>query len=138
MYQKLLKSIRNTTRYRRVSVNKAPELIGNELLFFRDDVQKLFEEKDRDHDGYLSFEEFTGQETKIEIAFKAMDKDGDGFISKDEFRRVCKGLTPDQVEAAFKKFDKEGNGMLNYREFCKMMNTRKEKKAAAAASSSKE
>ena len=83
----------------------------------------------------MSFEEFTGQETKIEIAFKAMDKDGDGFLSKDEFRRVCKGLTPDHVEAAFKKFDKEGNGMLNYREFCKMMNTRKEKKAAAASTS---
>ena len=94
------------------------------LNFCRDDVQKLFEEKDKDHDGYLSFEEFTGQETKIEIAFKAMDKDGDGFISKPEFRQVCKSLTEDQVEAAFNKFDKEGNGMLNYREFCKMMNTR--------------
>ena len=85
----------------------------------------------------MSFEEFTGQETKIEIAFKAMDKDGDGFLSKDEFRRVCKGLTPNQVEAAFKKFDKEGNGMLNYREFCKMMNTRKEKKAAAKSTAPK-
>ena len=66
-----------------------------------------------------------------------MDKDGDGFITKDEFRRVCRGLTPDHVEAAFKKFDKEGNGMLNYREFCKMMNTRKEKKAAAKSTSPK-
>ncbi len=48
----------------------------------------MFNEKDRDHDGYLSFEEFTGQKTKIEMAFSAMDKDGDGFISKDEFRKV--------------------------------------------------
>ena len=84
----------------------------------------------------MSFEEFTGQETKIEIAFKAMDKDGDGYISKDEFRHVCKGLTPDLVEAAFKKFDKEGNGKLNYREFCKMMNRRKENKAVAASAAS--
>ena len=38
--------------------------------FFRDDVQQLFREKDRDFDGYLSFEEFVGQETKIEMAFK--------------------------------------------------------------------
>ena len=40
------------------------------IFFFRDDVQQLFREKDRDFDGYLSFEEFTGQETKIEMAFK--------------------------------------------------------------------
>ena len=97
-------------------------------LFSRSDVQQLFREKDRDHDGYLSFEEFVGQETKIEMAFKAMDKDGDGSISKDEFRKVCKSLTNEQVTAAFNKFDKEGTGKLNYREFCSMMNNRKDKK----------
>merc|ERR1712029_835089 len=47
-----------------------------------EDVQRLFGEKDRDHDGFLSFEEFTGQETKIEMAFKAMDKDGTGMSAK--------------------------------------------------------
>lgn len=41
---------------------------------FRDDVEALFAEKDRDNDGLLSFEEFTGQETKVEKAFKAIDK----------------------------------------------------------------
>ena len=81
----------------------------------------------------MSFEEFSGQETKIEMAFKAMDIDGNGFISKDEFRRACKGLTPEQVEAVFKKFDTNKDKLLNYREFCKMVNTRREKKAAAAA-----
>ena len=40
------------------------------VFFCRDDVQQLFREKDRDFDGYLSFEEFVGQETKIEMAFK--------------------------------------------------------------------
>ena len=121
-------------------IDKRPELLTRRLLlcsycmkiitnyFFRDDVQQLFREKDRDHDGHLSFEEFTGQETKIEMAFRAFDKDGDGYISKEEFRQVCKGLTKVQVEAAFNKFDKEGNGKLNYREFCKMMHSRAEKK----------
>ena len=80
----------------------------------------------------MSFEEFSGQETKMELAFKAMDIDGNGFISKDEFRRACKGLSAEQVEAVFKKFDINKDKLLNYREFCKMVNTRREKKAAAA------
>ena len=91
----------------------------------------MFDEKDKDMDGYLSFEEFTGQTTKIELAFRAMDKDGDGYVSKKEFRQVCKGLSDEQVEAAFKKFDQAGNGRLDYREFCKMMNQRKERKATS-------
>ena len=57
-----------------------------------------------------------------------MDKDGDGSISKEEFKKVCKGLTNEQVTAAFNKFDKEGTGKLNYREFCSLMHSRKEKK----------
>ena len=71
-----------------------------------------------------------------------MDKDGDGSISKEEFKKVCKGLTNEQVTAAFNKFDKEGTGKLNYREFCTMMHSRKEKKkkkeqeTASAASAS--
>jgi len=47
----------------------------------------MFAEKDKDFDGKLSFEEFSGQETKLEKAFKAMDKDGDGYITK--VRRDC-------------------------------------------------
>ncbi len=45
-------------------------------------MSELFAEKDRDFDGKLSFEEFAGQQTKLERAFKAMDKDGDGYITK--------------------------------------------------------
>ena len=53
----------------------------------------MFAERDKDRDGHLSFEEFSGQETKMERAFKSMDKDGDGFITKSEFKLVCKNLT---------------------------------------------
>ena len=52
----------------------------------------MFAERDKDRDGHLSFEEFSGQETKMERAFKSMDKDGDGFITKAEFKLVCKNF----------------------------------------------
>ena len=106
-------------------------------IYFREEIKKLFEERDKDLDGYMSFEEFSGQETKMELAFKAMDIDGNGFISKDEFQRACKKLSPEQVEAVFKKFDVNKDNLLNYREFCKMVNTRREKKAKAKAAAEK-
>ena len=42
----------------------------------------LFDEKDRDYDGCLSFGEFMEEETPLEKVFKNMDKDGDGSITK--------------------------------------------------------
>jgi len=97
--------------------------IGAEVS--RDEVETLFNERDRDRDGSLSFQEFMGQETQMEKAFRMMDKDGDGYVTKTEFKKVCKNLTKEQVEAAFNKFDAAGNGKLNYIEFCDMMNRRK-------------
>ena len=38
---------------------------------------------DRDFDGYLTFEEFIGEESQIEKLFKNMDKDGDGVVTKE-------------------------------------------------------
>ena len=49
---------------------------------FRKEMTIMFTQRDRDHDGLLSFEEFAGQETKLEKAFKAIDKDGDGYLTK--------------------------------------------------------
>jgi Ca2+-binding EF-hand superfamily protein len=96
----------------------------------------MFAEKDRDNDGLMSFEEFTGQETKVEKAFRAMDRDGDGYVTKTEFQKVCKNLTKEQIQAAFNKFDKSGNGKLNYVEFCGMMNARKKNSAEQQSASS--
>ena len=56
------------------------------VFCFREDVEMMFAEKDRDNDGHLSFEEFTGQETRVERAFRAMDRDGDGYVTKTEFK----------------------------------------------------
>jgi Ca2+-binding EF-hand superfamily protein len=43
----------------------------------------MFESKDKDQDGRLSFEEFMGEQSRAERLFKIMDKDGDGFVTKN-------------------------------------------------------
>ena len=48
-----------------------------------DEVEKLFESKELDVDGRLSFEEFMGEQSRAEKLFKLMDKDGDGFVTKN-------------------------------------------------------
>ncbi len=48
----------------------------------RAEVLEVFRERDRDQDGRMSFEEFSGQKTRSEIAFGAIDKNGDGFVSR--------------------------------------------------------
>ena len=42
----------------------------------------MFENKDKDLDGRLSFEEFMGEESRAERLFKLMDKDNDGWVTK--------------------------------------------------------
>ena len=42
----------------------------------------MFESKDKDLDGRLSFEEFMGEASRAEKLFKLMDKDGDGYVTK--------------------------------------------------------
>ena len=43
----------------------------------------MFENKDKDLDGRLSFEEFMGEESRAERLFKLMDKDNDGWVTKN-------------------------------------------------------
>ena len=48
----------------------------------------MFDSKDKDLDGRLSFEEFMGEQSRAERLFKLMDKDGDGFVTKN-VRNIC-------------------------------------------------
>ena len=88
----------------------------------------MFDSKDKDLDGRLSFKEFMGEASRAERLFKLMDKDGDGYVTKHEFKDVCKNLNKEQVEAAFKRFDQTGNEKLNFKEFSNMMTKRSDSK----------
>ena len=53
----------------------------------------VFNQKDRDQNGKMSFEEFSGQKTRSELAFEAIDKNGDGYVSrKAEYEMTTKKL----------------------------------------------
>ena len=61
------------------------DLIKKWMIIFenlREEVEDFFRTRDRDFDGFLSFEEFLGEESQIEKLFKKMDKDNDGKVSK--------------------------------------------------------
>ena len=49
----------------------------------------MFESKDKDLDGRLSFEEFMGEASRAEKLFKLMDKDGDGYVTKHVSVSIC-------------------------------------------------
>ena len=54
----------------------------------------MFENKDKDLDGRLSFEEFMGEESRAERLFKLMDKDNDGWVTKHVSGPVCVLCSP--------------------------------------------
>ena len=62
------------------------------LINFSDEVARMFESKDKDLDGRLSFEEFMGEASRAEKLFKLMDKDGDGYVTKHVSAIICVGL----------------------------------------------
>ena len=48
----------------------------------QEQVEKFFDDMDRDFDGRLTLEEFMGEESQIEKLFRLMDKNKDGFVTK--------------------------------------------------------
>ena len=49
----------------------------------REELDLLFESHDKDQNGKLSWQEFSGQESKNERAFKLMDADHNDKITKN-------------------------------------------------------
>ena len=60
----------------------AKKLLVLMFILTREDVDEMFATHDKDRDGMLSWEEFSGEETKNEKAFKLMDADHNGKITK--------------------------------------------------------
>jgi len=52
-------------------------------------LDEQFRVADKDKDGKISFDEFSGKKTMTERAFQIMDRDGNGTISKV---KTCKAL----------------------------------------------
>ena len=78
-YQALLTTGAKVTMY--VIINQqVPSHLRSH--WFREDVEKMFSELDKDFDGKLSWREFIGEETTTERAFKLFDENHDGKISK--------------------------------------------------------
>ncbi len=51
-------------------------------------AKKYFKSLDKDGDGKVSKEEFTGGNEKKEKAFKKLDKDEDGSLNEEEFKAM--------------------------------------------------
>ena len=119
----LMKTGHSVNRYFNFFFSTILQLVN--LGHFRSEVIDAFREKDKNLDGLMSYEEFVGHESRIELAFKALDTNGDGFVSRSEFKKICPNMTREQVEAAFNKFDKDQTGRINYAEFCSMLNKNK-------------
>jgi len=107
-----------------------------------EEADKLFDEIDKNGDGYISEDEFqdmwgVNEEELVDRAlakwgnadkvYKATDLNGDGKISEAELRAMMKelGLTPmnidDLVDELMKKYDTGGDGMLTEDQFKKIM-----------------
>ena len=58
----------------------------------------IFNQRDRDQDGKMSFEEFSGQKTRSELAFEAIDKNGDGYVSRKERTSITANVLEGDIQ----------------------------------------
>merc|ERR550525_1887260 len=108
----------------------------------KEEVALYFSSKDRDRDGRISYEEFCGKKTVNEKAFEALDINSDGYISKQELmiasQRTGRRLSKTEVDATFREYDHNKDNKLSYKEFCVMMNRKKEVLTSGEGSGSRE
>ncbi|VDP77388.1 unnamed protein product [Echinostoma caproni] len=86
------------------------------------DINKIFEEFDKDKSGRLDKSEIRawmnsfghGVRRLVHRTFRKMDLNGDGYITKDELLKSNEGrLTEEEVTVIFERFDKDKDGKLS-------------------------
>ena len=106
----------------------------------RDEIEHMINLADKDQDGFISKEEFLGEEgetpptrsrssstsqSKAELAFNVYDKNHDGYVTQSEMLKTSKCLTKSQVQAVLTKYDENKDGKLDKSEFKEFMNKSK-------------
>ena len=109
----------------------------------KEEIMHIMQIADKDHDGFISREEFLGEKpstshrkksvsdetnAKADLAFNVFDKNHDGFITKDEMLKMSKNITKAQVDAVFARNDENHDGKLTREEFQDFMHKRKNSK----------
>ena len=76
----------------------------------REDARLLYKDKDKDMDGKISFDEFTGKQTETEKAWNAIDSNRNGYVTRNEMvqalRKYKKSLPKVLTDANGEKFVK--------------------------------
>ena len=76
----------------------------------REDAKLLYKDKDKDMDGKISFDEFTGKQTETEKAWNAIDSNRNGYVTRNEMvqalRKYKKSLPKVLTDANGEKFVK--------------------------------
>jgi FK506-binding protein 14 len=112
------------------------ERLGQEV-----NLDKLWEDEDKDADGYISWDEFKGpkggegpppkmpkkhtmeqqheqpQQENIETLVRQIDTDKDGKISKAELSNIFKEMGGELTESFWEESDPDGDGFITYAEF---------------------
>ncbi|KAL3771913.1 hypothetical protein ACHAW5_008026 [Stephanodiscus triporus] len=112
------------------------ERMGQEV-----NLDKLWEDEDKDADGYISWDEFKGpkgsegpppkmpkkhakgqqhkqpQQENIETLVRQIDTDEDGKISKAELSNIFKEMGGELTESFWEESDPDGDGFITYEEF---------------------
>ena len=100
-----------------------------DLEYSRDDLQRLFQDMDEDHNGIVSvrevlraalFESLSQLHTRAIDLFKSWDEDHSGTVSKKEFRKAMRALgfmsaTEPDLNAVFDEL-KNKQGVLEYKD----------------------
>jgi calcium-binding protein CML len=122
----------------KISVSELGAVLNSLGSSFSDDdeLQRIMDELDSDHDGFISLAEFAsfcssgsedGGASELRDAFDLYDQDKNGLISASELHLVLNRLgmkcSVDDCNRMIHSVDSDGDGTVNFEEFQKMMTT---------------